>query len=98
MSERDREALFLRPAEAAALALLSTRAIYRAVQRGELDAVRLCSRLRIPRAAFDDWIERGRVCPPRLAPSPSPVAATRSRPAGSFRRLLAAVPERTAGR
>jgi excisionase family DNA binding protein len=32
---------------------LSTRAIYRAIERGELRAARLCSRLRIPRAAFD---------------------------------------------
>ena len=38
-------------------------AIYRAVQRGELGAVRLCSRLRIPRAAFDEGVERGRVRP-----------------------------------
>ena len=36
--------------EAAALAGLSTRAIYRAIERGELRAARLCSRLRIPRA------------------------------------------------
>lgn len=32
--------MFLRPAEAAALAGLSTRAIYRAIRRGELRAVR----------------------------------------------------------
>jgi excisionase family DNA binding protein len=92
------EAIFLRPSEAAALAGLSTRAIYRAVQRGELEAVRLCSRLRIPRAAFDDWIESARVRPPRLDSTSSPVAVPRPRPDGSFRRLLAAVPERRAGR
>src|SRR4051812_6299178 len=39
--------MFLRPAEAAALAGLSTRAIYRAIARGDLPASRLCSRLRI---------------------------------------------------
>jgi excisionase family DNA binding protein len=50
MSAPSPATMLLRPAEAAALAGLSTRAIYRAIQRGELRAVRLCSRLRIPRA------------------------------------------------
>jgi excisionase family DNA binding protein len=83
MSDQDR--MFLRPAEAAKLAGLSTRAIYRAIQRGELRAVRLCSRLRIPRDAFDDWIARAAV---RAAPR---VVEVRAVPAahGSFRRLLA---------
>ena len=77
--------MFLRPAEAAALAGLSTRAIYRAIQRGELRAVRLCSRLRIPREDFDDWVARGAVRCER------PVVEVRTTPAtrGSFRRLLA---------
>ena len=48
MSAPPFEPMFLRPREAAALAGLSTRAIYRAIDRGELRAVRLCSRLRIP--------------------------------------------------
>jgi excisionase family DNA binding protein len=81
-----REAAFLRPADAAELTGLSTRAIYRAIERGELRAARLCSRLRIPRAAFDEWVER---CVVR-APDP---ATTHRRvpppPAGSFRSLLA---------
>jgi excisionase family DNA binding protein len=80
------EPIFLRPREAAALAGLSTRAIYRAIDRGELRAVRLCSRLRIPREAFDAWIASStvrvghRVAPPP-PPAPPPVR-------GSFRRLL----------
>ena len=37
------EPIFLRPREAAELAGLSTRAIYGAINRGELPAVRLCS-------------------------------------------------------
>jgi hypothetical protein len=41
MSERD--AMFLRPAEAATLAGLSTRAIYRAIERGELRAAVLAA-------------------------------------------------------
>jgi hypothetical protein len=36
MSASEGEAMFLRPAEAAALAGLSIRAIHRAIQRGEL--------------------------------------------------------------
>ena len=35
-----------------------TRAIYRAIQRGELRAVRLCSRLRIPRDGFDELMPK----------------------------------------
>jgi excisionase family DNA binding protein len=50
------EPIFLCPREAAALSGLSTRAIYGAINRGELRAVRLCSRLRIPREAFDAWV------------------------------------------
>ena len=53
MSAPPVEPMFLRPREAAALAGLSTRAIYRAIDRGELRAVRLWSPLRIPRDAFD---------------------------------------------
>ena len=84
MSAIEGEAMFLRPAEAAALAGLSTRAIYRAIQRGELRAARLCSRLRIPREDFDDWVARAAVRVER------PVAEVRIVPAvrGSFRRLL----------
>lgn len=84
MSAPPPEPILLRPADAAALAGLSTRAIYRAIQRGELRAVRLCSRLRIPRAAFDAWIEAATVRCER------PVVEVRTVPAarGSFRRLL----------
>jgi excisionase family DNA binding protein len=81
-----REATYLRPSEAAEITGLSTRAIYRAIERGELRAARLCSRLRIPRAAFDEWVEhcvvRGPERPPETYPRvPPPVA-------GSFRSLL----------
>ncbi len=84
------DASLLRVSEAAELAGLSTRAIYRAIERGELRAARLCSRLRIPRAAFDEWIERSTVRPaePPATPPPPPM------PAGSFRALLARREER----
>ena len=81
------EPIFLRPREAAALAGLSTRAIYGAINRGELRAVRLCSRLRIPREAFDAWIASCAVGAERLDPVvslPAPPPPVR----GSFRRLF----------
>jgi excisionase family DNA binding protein len=81
------EPIFLRPREAAALAGLSTRAIYGAINRGELRAVRLCSRLRIPREAFDAWVASCTVRVERpdvlvLPPAPPPPVR------GSFRRLF----------
>lgn len=79
--------MFLRPAEAAEMAGLSTRAIYRAIARGDLPAARLCSRLRIAREDFDEWVARSAVrveeAPPVVV-RPLPPA-----PRGSFRRLLA---------
>lgn len=91
MSSVEREPLFLLPKEAASLAGLSTRAIYRAIHRGELQAVRLCSRLRIPRSAFEQWVEQSMVVPEQAATAiatPRLVSASR----GSFRRLLEALP------
>ncbi len=82
--------MFLRPAEAADLAGLSTRAIYRAIARGELRAVRLCSRLRIAREDFDDWVARSAV-----QVEPPPVMRTRVVPAP---RVLPQAPERRDGR
>jgi excisionase family DNA binding protein len=86
--------MFLRPAEAAELAGLSTRAIYRAIERGDLRASRLCSRLRISREDFDDWVARSAV---RVEPPPA-VARTRDVPParGSFRGLLVADDRRAA--
>jgi excisionase family DNA binding protein len=88
MSAPERESMFLRPTEAAELVGLSTRAIYRAIQRGDLKAVRLCSRLRIPRDGFEEWVERSAVRAERphvveVGVSPAPL------PRGSFRQLLA---------
>jgi excisionase family DNA binding protein len=36
---------------------LSRKAVYRAIERGELKAFRLCSRLRIDPGALDAWLE-----------------------------------------
>jgi excisionase family DNA binding protein len=81
------EPIFLRPREAAALAGLSTRAIYGAINRGELRAVRLCSRLRVPREAFDAWVASCAVRverPDVVVPPPAPPPPVRD----SFRRLF----------
>ena len=84
-SMSDSSSVLLTVAEAAALAGFSNRAIYRAISRGELRAVRVCSRLRIPRRWFDEWIERSVVEPerPMVLPPPPPVPAP-----GSFTALL----------
>jgi hypothetical protein len=42
---------------------LSPRAVYRAIERGELVASRLCSRLRIRPEDVADWITGNRVTP-----------------------------------
>jgi hypothetical protein len=74
--------MFLRAAEAAARACPSTKAI----DRGELGAVRLCSRLRIPREAFDAWVA---ACAVRREPPFVPVPPPAPPPVrGSFRRLF----------
>ena len=79
--------MFLRPAEAADLAGLSTPAIYRAIQRGDLHAVRLCSRLRIPREAFDDWVASAAVrVEPRIIEVRTVPAARELPPAADRRR------------
>jgi excisionase family DNA binding protein len=83
---REENPMFLRPAEAAALAGLSTRAIYRAIARGDLPASRLCSRLRIAREDFDEWVARNAV---RVEAPPPVVVRRLSATRGSFRGLLA---------
>jgi excisionase family DNA binding protein len=75
----------LSPAEVAELAGLSRTAVYRAIERGELRASRLCGRLRVERSEFEAWKERARVRPrqphsPMLLP-PNATAPARE---GSF--------------
>jgi excisionase family DNA binding protein len=72
------EAPYLKPSEAAEITGLSTRAIYRAIERGELRAARLCSRMRIPRAAFDEWVEWCVVRAPERRPRRTRVYLRRS--------------------
>lgn len=47
---------------------LSRKAVYRAIERGELKAFRLCSRLRIDPSAVDAWLEANVVKQSRPAP------------------------------
>jgi excisionase family DNA binding protein len=66
------------PAEVAAAAGLSRKAIYRAIENGELRAAKVCSgsRLLIPSEAAREWIDgnlvtpRGAPCSRRLEASP----------------------------
>jgi excisionase family DNA binding protein len=54
---------------------LSRKAVYRAIERGELRASKLCSRLRVTPEDMDRWIEESRVEPavrPELPPARAP--------------------------
>jgi excisionase family DNA binding protein len=62
---------------------LSDRAIYHAVARGELRALRVCSRIRIPQEWFDEWLERAVV-----EPEPAFVMPAAPLRPGSFKALL----------
>ena len=53
---------------------LSRKAVYRAIERGELRASKLCSRLRITAEDVDSWIEASQIEPARL-PEPRPARA-----------------------
>ena len=78
----------LAPSTVAQLCGLSRRAVYRAIERGELRASRLCSRLRVRPADLTDWLDRNRVepivasSPQQPQPPPPPHAR------GSLRSLL----------
>jgi excisionase family DNA binding protein len=84
------ESLFMSAKDAGRLAGLSTASIYTAINRGELEAFRLGSRIRIRREAFDEWVERSRVRPldPVIVPPPRPLPV-QDQP-GSFRYMLRA--------
>lgn len=75
--------LAYRPAELAAMVGLSAKAIYRAVERGELEAARVAygTRLLIPTEAAEAWLA-GNAVAPRSA----------ERPAGAHRRRSGARP------
>src|SRR4051794_15023012 len=70
----DADRALLSPEQVATACGLSRRAVYRAIERGELPAVRLCSRLRILIDDFESWLAANRVEPvPRTLPSRRPL-------------------------
>ena len=76
-------AAFRTPEQVAQRTGLSRKAIYRAIERGELTAYRLCGRLRIHLDDEQQWIEHNRVKPavsdvPDLDRRPRPAAPTHS--------------------
>jgi excisionase family DNA binding protein len=83
-AELDRSVL-LSPEDVARRCGLSRRAVYRAIDRGELAASRLCHRLRVRQEDLAAWLDRTRVSP-RLRPTPSPPPAPTI--PGGLRRLL----------
>lgn len=65
-------ACLLSPDDVAKTCGLSRKAVYRAIDRGELRASHLCSRLRIRQEDMETWIEANRIGPvPRHAPRAS---------------------------
>ncbi len=83
-----------RPAELAAMVGMSTKAIYRAVERGELVAAKVANgtRLLIPVEATEDWLVRHAVVP-RAAERPREGTGRRppGRPLGSALQRLGGV-------
>jgi excisionase family DNA binding protein len=80
----------LSPEDVARHVGLSRRAVYDAIRRGELGAMRLCGRLRIRPKDLDDWLDGAMVARPLPLPSVTEVRKrSRSTPAtGSFRDLM----------
>jgi excisionase family DNA binding protein len=77
----------LSPEEVGRRCGLSRRAVYRAIERGELRASRLCSRIRIRAADVDAWVDENEIDPPSEPTPRARPAPVRS--ADGLRRLLA---------
>jgi excisionase family DNA binding protein len=86
------------PREVAALTGLSTSLIYREIERGNLAAYRVGSRLRVEPDAVEHWKEHCRVRPRMEAPMYEPAPRSRgARSSSEFVDELAAI-ERGSGR
>ena len=87
----------LSPAQVAQICGLSRRAVYDAIGRGELQAFRLCARLRISSEQLADWLRRSavNVAAPTPRSEPGLVAPTAVARRGSFKAKLAADTERS---
>jgi excisionase family DNA binding protein len=69
----------LTPADVGLQSGLSLKTVYRAIERGDLHASKICSRLRMRQSDVDAWVERGSLNPSagtarsiRAAHHPSP--------------------------
>jgi len=91
----DRSAMLTIP-EVAAACRISQTSVRRAIAEGELEAVKLRSRIRITREAFDAWLanQQRPATRPKRRPAPPLSAASRPKkpprvfpPPGSFRKL-----------
>jgi len=84
----------LSPKQVADLAGVSVRAVYRAIEDGQLDAYRVRSRLRVREDDCEAWLDSDPVRPTQR-PTPPPVSPGRGQ-AGSLRALLASEEGRAA--
>jgi len=73
--------------EIASACQLSEKAVRRAIDDGELGAVKLRSRLRVTPQDFEAWIASSRRNTSRATLDPRPLKARRA-PAGTFRSLI----------
>jgi len=88
----DRNGRLLSPEEVARACGLSRRAVYRAIARGELQAARLCNRLRVQPTELERWIGEQTVAPEASTPTRPRMSAETARP-GSLRALLGGTEE-----
>jgi len=78
------DAKLLSPEDVAMQCGLSRKAVYRAIDRGELPASKLCSRLRIKPADLEAWVDGNRL----QAEATRPALPTRVPAANGLRALL----------
>jgi excisionase family DNA binding protein len=83
-------ATFLSADECARRAMLSRKAIYRAIESGELLAFRVRARLRVPEEEFGRWMTADPVSSTPSGPSHG-ISARRPAPASSFHAVLRTV-------
>lgn len=91
MTDSTVDADLMTVAEAAKRVGLHHRAIRRAIARGELRAVKVCSRIRIAPGDFAQWLDANRLAPSPTTPPARAIAAPAS---NGLRNLLDASHDR----
>ena len=81
----------LTPSEVAARCTLSAKTVYRAIERGELPAAKLCSRIRVRASDVEAWIASQQVRPREVD------VRIRSLAAPATNGLRALLPDRATG-